>query len=251
MKLIYAIYKIWIGLVFWLSLLILYPFFKIFLSKKKWFPLVFRLKKLWSKIIRILILCPIDIEQQTAFPSPPYIIVSNHSSYLDTVFMFAIIPDYFLFMGKGELLKWPLFRLFFKKMDIPVYRENIRHAYGAYHQCNEALQRGDCIAIYPEGVISPHSPKMLRFKNGAFKMAIQNQVPIVPITWQNNYKILGQAEKISSYSLPATIRVKIHPSIPTEGLSEKDVGKLRIQTFEIIQSSFDQATIKNTPKNKE
>jgi len=235
LKVLFAIYKVWIGLVFWLSLLLLYPFFKFFLSKEKWYPKVFWLKKMWSKIIRILIFCPIKIEKETDFPKAPYIVVSNHSSYLDTVFMFSVVPDYFLFMGKGELLKWPLFKMFFKKMDIPVYRENLRHAYGAYHKCNEALQRDECIALYPEGVISEQSPTMLRFKNGAFKMAIENQVPIVPISWRTNYKILCVAEKMFSYSSPTTIRVKVHTPINTKGMDEQQISTLRDLTFNIIQ----------------
>jgi len=157
---------------------------------------------------------------------------------LDTVFMFSVVPDYFLFMGKGELLKWPLFRMFFKKMDIPVYRENLRHAYGAFHRCNVALKRGECIALYPEGIISEKSPEMLRFKNGAFKMAVENQVPIVPITWQTNYKILGNAENLTSYSLPTTIRAKVHTPISTQGLTPNDVSALRDKTFETINSGL-------------
>lgn len=80
---------------------------------------------------------------------------------------------------------------------------------------------------------------MLRFKNGAFKMAIENQVPIVPITWQSNYKILGVAEKMLSYSLPTTIRAKVHQPISTKGMNEKDIASLRKKTFEIIQNGFD------------
>ncbi|MBK7084897.1 MAG: 1-acyl-sn-glycerol-3-phosphate acyltransferase [Flavobacteriales bacterium] len=48
--------------------------------------------------------------------------MSNHSSYLDIVQMFNLVPDYFLMMGKYELQRWPLFRIFFKRMDIAVNR---------------------------------------------------------------------------------------------------------------------------------
>lgn len=239
MKLVYFLYKIWIGVIFWSTLLLVYPFFKLLLSREKWYPKVFKLKKLWSNTIRILIFCPIKIDGDIAGNLKPYVVVSNHSSYLDTVFMFSVIPDYFLFMGMGELLKWPLFRVFFKKMDIPVNRESIRKSHNAYKRSIEAIQKGECMALYPEGKISSIAPSMLRFKNGAFKMAIETQVPIIPITWRTNYKILGSTESMFRYSLPTTISVKIHEPISTKDMRESDVAGLRDRVAKQIASGFD------------
>ena len=130
------------------------------------------LQKVWSWILSALLFCPINKTFRGKLPKGPYIVVSNHSSYLDTVFMYGVIPDYFLFIGKGELLKWPLFGLFFRKQDIPVHRDQSRLAYNALQKAYEAIDRGECIAMYPEGTIPLHAPKMKAFKNGAFKMAI-------------------------------------------------------------------------------
>lgn len=238
LKPIYFMYKLWIGLVFWLTLLLLYPFFAILLSRKAWFPLAFKLKRLWSFGFQVLLLCPVQKTMEASLPKGPYIVVSNHSSYLDTIFMYSIIPDYFLFIGKGELLKWPLFSLFFRKQDIPVIRENGRMAYQALQKAYEALDRGDCIAMYPEGTIPETSPRMKPFKNGAFRMAMDKNVPIVPVTWIQNDRILCEPSCLFGYSLPHPVLVRIHAPVMPEGNSEEDLVLLRSRVFRIIDSAL-------------
>jgi 1-acyl-sn-glycerol-3-phosphate acyltransferase len=235
---IYFIYKLWIGLVFWVTLLLLYPIFFVLLSSKKLYPAAFVMKKVWSWILSALLFCPINKTFRGKLPKGPYIVVSNHSSYLDTVFMYSVIPDYFLFIGKGELLKWPLFGLFFRKQDIPVHRDQSRLAYNALQKAYEAIDRGECIAMYPEGTIPLHAPKMKAFKNGAFKMAIDKQVPIVPITWVQNYRIMLEPTKFFEFSLPQQVLVVVHEPIETKGMTDEDLVNLRTQVFSTIDSGL-------------
>jgi 1-acyl-sn-glycerol-3-phosphate acyltransferase len=232
------VYKLWIGLVFWGTLLLLYPFFWVLLQRRAWFGAAFQLKRIWSYLLSFLMLCPVEKTFRGQFPKGPYIVVSNHSSYLDTVFMYRVVPDYFLFIGKGELLKWPLFSLFFRKQDIPVQRDSSRNAYQALQKAYEAIDRGEVVALYPEGTIPEHSPRMRPFKNGAFKMAIDKQVPIVPITWVNVYKVMKDPAEFTEYSLPQTVSVVIHEPIQTKGLSEEDLVNLRSRVFEAIDSAL-------------
>ncbi len=223
---------------FWVSLLLVYPIFFILLSRKKWFGLAFKMKVIWSKVFQLLLFCPVAITYRSKFPPPPYVVVSNHSSYLDTVFMYSVVPDYFLFIGKGELLKWPLFNLFFKKQDIPIHRNSPRKAYEAMQQAYAAIDQGSCIALYPEGTIPDDAPRLKQFKNGAFKMAIDKQIPIVPITFLQNYKILLDPAKLFEPSLPAQVVTIVHSAIPTKGMKEEDVLNLRQQVFSMLDESL-------------
>ena len=152
--------------------------------------------------------------------------------------MYSVIPDYFLFIGKGELLKWPLFGLFFRKQDIPVHRDQTRLAYNALQKAYEAIDRGECIAMYPEGTIPLHAPKMKAFKNGAFRMAIDKQVPIVPITWVQNYRIMLEPSRFFEFSLPQQVLAVIHEPIETKGMTDEDLVNLRIRTFNAIDSAL-------------
>lgn len=236
---IFFIYKLWIGFVFWTTLLLMYPFFWVLLLRKSWYPAAFKLKRLWSMLFKVLLFCPVRAKFKSKLPPPPYIIVSNHSSYLDTVFMYSIFPDYFLFIGKGELLKWPLFRLFFRKMDIPVIRDNSKLAYNALQKAYDAIDEGACIAIYPEGTIPHSAPRMKVFKKGAFRMAIDKKVPIVPMTWINNYKVLRDPAKLFEFSLPRRIDVVVHQPIFTGTMKETDLKELSENVFNVINSELE------------
>lgn len=74
------------------------------------------------------------------------------------------------------------------------------------------------------------------FKDGAFAMAVQQQVPIVPITFLNNYKIMEDS-KMRVH--PMTLRAIVHKPIDTTGMSQEDIDSLKEQTFAVIQGALD------------
>ena len=58
-------------------------------------------------------------------PKGPYLVVANHASYLDIFLMFSLLPrSPFLFLGKSEILKYPIIKAYFRRMNIPVFRDN-------------------------------------------------------------------------------------------------------------------------------
>lgn len=244
MKLILAplslLYKLWIGVVFWISLILLYlPFVWIY-SHPKRHDKAFALKQFWGTLIRVLIFCPMEVHYEEDLPNDSCIFVSNHASYLDTVFTYEIIRTKLLFVGKGELLNWPLFSLFFRKQDIPIRRGQTKSAVEAMNTVAERLKSGYSVFIYPEGTIPDQAPAMIPFKNGAFKAAMEQQVPIVPITWKTNYRILHDPAKLFSFSLPRKIVVTIHKAVPTKGLTSSDLLTLRSSIFNTIDKELNQ-----------
>lgn len=230
---VYFAYKLWVGAAFWLTLLILYPLFLIFLRKPSGYPMAFRLKRFWSALLCTLFLCPVRRRMLSALPPAPFVVVSNHCSYLDTVFMYRVIRPYFVFMGKGELLRWPLFGKFFRTTDIAVERQSLRGSFGAWQRAAEAIDRGHCVAIYPEGTIPEDAPNMLPFKNGAFKLAAEKGVPVVCVTWRNNFRILKEPTRFFEFSLPQIIDVVVHPPLVGD-----DADALRQQARELIEKTL-------------
>ncbi len=180
----------------------------------------------------------ISKKQEGKWPDGPFIICSNHSSYLDIIFMYRVVPKYFLFMGKEELLKWPLFKLFFKRQDIAVNRGKASSAGLAFKRAKEALRRGEALAIFPEGTIPKNTPQLNRFKDGAFKLAIECQVPVVPITFVNHWKMLRDAENWMGVARPGISKVVVHQPISTIGMSDGDLVTLRQQVFDTIESTL-------------
>lgn len=232
------LYKLWFGLAFFGSMILLYPVFKWNL-KKRHYTRVFKLECFWSKLLCSLCSIKVEIENEgKTLPSPPYVVCANHSSYIDTVIMFRVIPDYFLFMGKAELLHWPLFRIFFYDMNIAVHRSKPTMAHRAYRKALRAIDNKNCIALFPEGGIPDSAPQLGRFKNGAFKIAIEKQAPILPVTFMNNYEIFGEPSKWHTPAGPGICKVVIHRPIETKGKDHSDLVSLREQTQAIISNSL-------------
>ena len=230
-----GVYKLYFGLVFFGSLALLYIPFRILLFRPRRYQRAFRLKRAWAFFLQWALFIPVRVERRAELPAAPYIICCNHSSYLDIIQMYNVIPGYFLFMGKYELLKWPLFNIFFKDMNIAVNRGNKVEAAKAFRKAAMAIDRGTSIAIFPEGTIPPYTPRLKPFKDGAFKLAIEKQVPIVPITFLDHWRLFGEPVELFARARPGRARAVVHAPVETKGLTENDLVGLRSEVFRIIE----------------
>jgi 1-acyl-sn-glycerol-3-phosphate acyltransferase len=225
----------WFLLVFAGLFLIFYPLFLLFLSTPKLYPAANVLRKIWAWMIVILCLSPPLYKREESPISGPCIYVSNHSSYLDIITFGLIGPLRFSFMAKQELAKIPLFGIFFRTVDIGVNRKSIRDSHKAFLDASDRIGKGYSIVIFPEGTIWEKTPQLKPFKNGAFKLAIENGIPIVPITFYDNYRVLPD-EKFEFY--PGRIRFKIHRAIPTAHLNDEDSDILKDEIYNLIENEL-------------
>jgi 1-acyl-sn-glycerol-3-phosphate acyltransferase len=240
LKILQLVFKVYVVASFVLSMALLYPLFKYLLARRK-FKTVFKLKKYWGVVLRAVCFMRLSVKYEGNFPKAPYVVVANHSSYLDIVFMYAVVPHFFVFMGKYELLKWPLVRIFFYEMNIAVNRGNSKEAHNALVRAADAIEKGSSLALFPEGTIPLNTPNLGRFKNGAFKLAIEKQVPIVPMTFKNNWRLLGDLVSGNHRARPGTAHVVVHQPIETAGMDEKDLVLLRNRVFDIINHSLNKS----------
>ena len=138
-------------------------------------------------------------------------------------------------MGKSELLRWPILNIFFKKVDIAVNREKRHSAFRSITRAKKEIGNGWSIMIYPEGVIPVNAPAMSHFKNGAFKMAIDMQIPVLPITILDNWRLFGTDPVLTGKARPGIANVIIHEPINSAGLTKKDLVSLRTMVYETIR----------------
>ena len=167
----------------------------------------------------------------------PCVIVSNHTSYLDIIFSPFYISHTAVYMGKRELLKVPLFKIFFQYLDIPVNRKSITGSHRAFLDAGSKLESGLSQVIYPEGTIS-NEGRLKPFKNGAFKLAIEKQVPIVPVANLNNWHFLQNGGFFKSNGRPGIARIVVGQPIETAGLTEKNVQELREKVYTFIKEEL-------------
>lgn len=232
------LYRIYFAVVFFVVLTVLYPVFWLMLLKEENFEKVFRLKVMTARLILFLDFIFVKkLNGRAELPEGPFVICSNHSSYLDIIQMYAILPKTkFMFIGKAELLRWPIISIFFKKMDIGVNRQKRHSAMKSIIRAKKELSKGWSIVIYPEGKIPYNTPKLNAFKSGAFKMAIEEQVPILPITLIDTWKLFDVDPPLSAPARPGISRVVVHEPISTVGMEKKDLVTLRKQTFDVINA---------------
>ncbi|PBQ32300.1 hypothetical protein CNR22_11140 [Sphingobacteriaceae bacterium] len=233
------LWKIWFVLWFALPFLVMFPLFYIALVTKK-FDFVYKLKRFWARIISIgSFLYPVVIYKSKKYALPkPCIIVSNHTSYLDIIFSPFYIDHTAVYMGKYELLQIPLFKYFFVYLDIPVNRKSIKDAHKAFSDAGKKLDEGLSQVIYPEGTISENG-KLRPFKNGAFKLAVEKQVPIVPVANVNNWKFLQNGGFFKSNGRPGVPRIVVGDPIYTTGLTEENIPELKEKVTTFINAELE------------
>lgn len=230
------LWKLYIAVVFAVTALFFYPIIRPQLGSEKGQKRAFRVFVVWSWVVRFFCFYGVRKVQNHPLPKAPYIILANHASYLDIFLMYSILPQNpFLFLGKGELLKYPIIKAYFKRMNIPVFRGNRVKAAKSLIRASQEVKNGWSIMIFPEGGIPDgQAPKMMGFKQGAFQLAKSLNVPIVPVTFTNNHQLFSDPTDILGPARPGISRVYIHPSITAEAVDEMDINSLRKHCFDII-----------------
>ncbi|GAL78559.1 1-acyl-sn-glycerol-3-phosphate acyltransferase [Algibacter lectus] len=158
--------------------------------------------------------------------------VANHTSMVDIMLMLVSVKNPFVFVGKAELSKIPLFGFFYKRTCILVDRSSAKSRQAVFLRAQRRLKTGVSICIFPEGGVPEEHIDLDAFKDGgAFRLAINHQIPVVPITFADN-------KKRFSYTFfsggPGRMRVKMHKFISTEGLTIKETRELNDASREII-----------------
>lgn len=229
-----VLYQLYLSFLLAIPLAFLYPFYKILLKRGD-FERVYRSNRKLALYFSKLSLIPTSVHYRSALPDPPFIICPNHSSYLDILYLMLPFPERFVFLGKGEILKWPYFSMFFRSMNIAVPRSSQRKAHEAYLKAGQELREGVPVAIFPEGTIPDKAPKMSAFKKGAFRLSKEENVPIVPLTFLDHWRIFPEGEGFWGSIRPGRSRIVVHDPIYPE---EKDVEELMESTRKSILSGW-------------
>ena len=163
----------------------------------------------------------------------PFVAVANHQSFLD-VFMLARLPWEMKWVAKESLFKLPWMGWMFRLSgDIPVRRGDHESGQAVLAAARRYLGRGMSVMFFPEGTRS-RDGRLQPFKSGAFRLAIEAGVPVLPIAVQ------GTAEgmpKGSPWVRPARPRARVLPLVETGGLAPEQAERLRDQVRERIAAA--------------
>lgn len=233
---ILVIWRIWFYLLMAIPILIMLPFLVLSILKEKWYPYFFVMARIWARFILygMGFYYVVEREQDPKYRKS-YMFVANHTSMADIMLMLAITRNPFVFVGKMELVKIPLFGFFYKRTCILVDRKSSKSRMEVFNRAQKRLEQGLSICIFPEGGVPADESVLLdEFKDGAFRLAIEHQIPIVPVTFADNKQRFSYTFLSGS---PGIMRVKMHKFIETTELSsehKKDLKHLKQQTREVI-----------------
>lgn len=224
--------------VFTISFCLIFPFLLIPIIFKKQFWLVGVFNRWWAKMIFTFIAIPWSVECRGKLdPKKQYIFCPNHFSYLDIPTM-GLNPINAIFVGKSEMENIPLFGFMYRQLHITVNRNKLKSKYTSYKRSQEAIDEGKSLVIFPEGgIISTSFPAMGRFKEGAFRLSVEKQIPIVPVTIATNWIILpDDLTQLTWYPIQVVFHKPIHPG---EGGT---VDSLRNEVYSIIEMELKKKT---------
>lgn len=232
------LYQIWVWFCFIVVFLLIYPFFVLFSLRDSWKKYGHFFNKVWAHTV--FASCMLRTKVEFRFKQnkkQSYVYCANHSSYLDIPTLCYSLSGYYLFIGKASLTKVPLFGYMFRNYYIAVDRHKKLSKYATMQKSMEAIDKKRSLAFFPEGTIPKNAGyNMIPFKEGAFRIAIEKQVPIVPVTIPFNWLILPDDGKyVPNRRL---MKVIVHEPIETKGLTLDDIDRLKDMTFNIIQKEL-------------
>ncbi len=246
--LLMPLYRLWFYLLLSIPIIILFPFLLLVTITEKTYASFFKLAQLWAAIIIYgMGWWPVIKREAAMKKGESYMLIANHTSMTDIMLMLLIAKNPFVFVGKAELAKIPIFGFFYKRTCILVDRNNAQSRKAVFESASRRLKKGIGICIFPEGGVPEDRDLVLdSFKDGAFRLAIEHQIPVVPMSFYDNKKRFPFA---FFYGSPGVMRAKTHQVIESKGLQlPGDKVRFRESVRNIILNDLlkDQ-TLKNRP----
>jgi 1-acyl-sn-glycerol-3-phosphate acyltransferase len=238
MKILRTVHTVYGFFIFILFLILLFPFLLIPILIPSQFKLTGIINRWWAKLLFIFVFLPYEVECRSKLDvKRTYIFCSNHFSYLDIPAM-GLNPVNTIFVGKNDMEKVPLFGFMYRKLHITLDRGSLRSRGNSVRNSLKAIDDGKSLVIYPEGgIVSAETPRMSYFKDGAFRTAIEKQIPIVPVTIPFNWIILPDHHPLRLHR--GKVKVIFHEPIETKGMTNSDVKKLKHEVYSIIASELE------------
>lgn len=197
----------------------------------------YRIAYSWAWIVRKCMGLTFSVQGvEKVQPGTSYIVTPNHQGNADILALFATLPLRFRWVVKKQLLMIPVFGWALNRTGaISLDRSNREKSIKSLKAAKKKLTGGWSVLIYPEGTRGS-DPHLQPFKKGAFMLAVQTGVPILPVTCNGAYHILPR--KTITF-IPGHISVTIGDPIETKGLTAQDVPELMERTRNEIAKSLD------------
>jgi 1-acyl-sn-glycerol-3-phosphate acyltransferase len=166
----------------------------------------------------------------------PHVVVANHESFVD-ILLISHLPTEMKWMSKVEIMRIPLVGWMMRlARDIPLERGDRTSGQAALAAARDRLESGVSVMIFPEGTRSK-TGELRAFRGGAFRLAIEEQVPILPLA------VFGTRDALRKHDWRlgwAEAEVRVLEPVPTTGLTADDMPALRERVRAMIADARDE-----------
>jgi len=156
-------------------------------------------------------------------PDQPYVFATNHQNLLDIPVAAVAVPCPFGFVAKSELAAVPFLGPAIRySPSVFLDRSTARKSLASMQAAGQTIREGLSVIIFPEGARS-YRRELLPFKKGAFFLALEAGVPLVPVTIIDGFDVIDESRKIAR---PGVIHVHVGTPIALQGKSRSDIAVL-------------------------
>lgn len=237
------VYAFWAAAIFIITLLpvALIMWILGLVKEPKRIEMFIKMAKVWISIYFFLIGCRLKLKGINNFEKGKnYIIICNHSSFMDVLVTTPFIPGPSKTIAKSELAKIPIFGLVYKRGSVLVNRKDKNSRANSIAEMKAVLKKGMHMCIYPEGTRNKTNLPMKDFHSGAFKLALETGKPILPAVIFNTKKVMPSNKTF--FAWPA--KMEVHYLAPITINTNDNAELLKQKCFELM-SAYYAANIKN------
>lgn len=227
------IFALWALIIFIASLLIVFiPVWSTGLWREpKRTVYVFKIFNLWMKFFFVFTGVKRIFKGKENFKKGQnYVVVCNHNSFMDVPLSSPGIPGANKTIAKVEMAKIPLFGMIYKRGSVLVNRKSEESRRNSYAKMKEVLNLGLHMCIYPEGTRNKTTQPLQRFHDGAFKLAVEAQKPVIPAVIFHTKKVLPR-----KFFFFWPHKVEMH-FLPAVAVDNKTSQQLKEQVFELMKT---------------
>ena len=194
--------------------------------------------RIWSKVVLRVLLLPIHVEgREHLHPRQSYVFVANHQGPVDIFLIYGYLGRNFKWMMKKALRKMPLVGVACEKArHIFVDKSGPKAIKETIDKARATLQNGTSLVVFPEGSRT-FTGHMGLFRKGAFQLADDLQLPLVPVTIDGSFDVLTRMAGFNFVHWHP-LRLVIHEPIPPVGEGKEDIKHTMEEAYRVIMNSL-------------
>lgn len=236
-RILSTLFLLYSSIVFTLFMLLVLPFILLaawLLKDKAAADTIFTFLKIWGWAIIIFCGFRLTVKgREHIKKGQPYIFVSNHNSYLDSPVVVLGARSTTRPLGKIEMTKIPIFGIIYRKFVVLIDRSSAESRAAGVEELKRQLALGISILIFPEGTMNRTDKPLNNFYDGAFRIAIETQTPVIPMAIIHARKLMPRNHPLHIH--PGMLKCIYASPVEVTGLGSEDIPALKGKVRTIME----------------